>query len=89
MDDVATKIIEILKKHSDINDIVRAAHAWFMKRAPKRANLELQQSLQSLEVMIIDGWVWGTLNPKKPRLELSLKGEDGMIHRNRDVPRSA
>ncbi|MCB1552854.1 MAG: tryptophan 7-halogenase [Xanthomonadales bacterium] len=42
----------------------------------------LQFLLQSLEVMVTDGWVEAKLNPKRPRLELGTPFEGRLIHTN-------
>lgn len=34
----------------------------------------LHESMQALEVMLIDGWVWGQRNPKKPTIRMSADG---------------
>ncbi|MCB1636824.1 MAG: hypothetical protein KDI51_19710 [Xanthomonadales bacterium] len=42
----------------------------------------LQYLLQSLEVMVTDGWVEAKFNPKRPRLELGTPFEGRLIHTN-------
>jgi len=78
----------ILEKHSDINEMCRAAIRHLQHErglSPQHANFELQQAIQVLEVMIIEGWVVGELDASRPRLEIKSKKGDNMIHRNRDL----
>ena len=79
--------LKVMEKHSDINEMCRAAMAMFQSRGQSaaHANFELQQALQSLEVMLIEGWVVGEHDPKRPRLGIRSKKGDNMIHANRDV----
>lgn len=85
-------LFEVLQKVSAISDIGRALMAIYQevnKLPPARAQFEVQQSIQALEVMMIDGWVKGELDPTKGRLTVKDKGEKGMIHANRDVTAAA
>lgn len=78
----------ILEKHSDINEMCRAVIRHFQQErglSPQHANFELQQAIQALEVMILEGWVVGELDPSRPRLEIKSKKGDNMIHPNRDL----
>lgn len=79
---------KILERHSDINDMCRALIKHFQVErglSPAHANFELQQAIQVLEVMILEGWVKGELDPSRPRLEIKSKKGDNMIHANKDV----
>ncbi|MCC6677967.1 MAG: tryptophan 7-halogenase [Phycisphaerales bacterium] len=81
-------LFQVLKQVNAISDIGRALTAHyqnFYKLPPPRVQFELQQSIQALEVMLMDGWVVGSLDPTKGRLTVKDKGEKGMIHANRDV----
>jgi hypothetical protein len=49
-------------------------------RTTGHAARNYQKSLQSLEVMLTDGWVKGRLNRKKPRLQITTPSpEEGEI----------
>lgn len=79
-------LVEVLKKHSYIMDIARELMGIFQSRgnSPAQANIETQQAIQALEVMLIDGWVWGQLDPKRQRLVAS-DPKQAMIHANVDA----
>lgn len=80
--------IKILERCTDINDMCRTAMYHFQKErgmTPAHANFELQQAIQALEVMLLEGWVIGTYDPAKPRLTIKSKGGDNMIHKNHDA----
>jgi hypothetical protein len=82
--------IKILERCTDINDMCRMAMHHFQKErgmTPAHANFELQQAIQALEVMLLEGWVIGTYDPTKPRLTIKSKGGDNMIHKNHDAQR--
>lgn len=79
--------LKVMEKHSDINDMCRAVvgHYQAKGKSASHANFELQQAIQALEVMLLEGWVVGEHDPKRPRLGIRSKKGDNMIHTNRDV----
>ncbi len=80
-------LVELLGKTADVHEMLRQLHARFVSRGatPAEASVHVQQAVQCLEVMLMEGWVWGQVDPKKPMLQLKDKGEQSMIHKNRDV----
>ncbi len=80
--------LRIMETQSDINQMCREVLRLFMEKkgaTQAHANFELQQAIQALEVMLIEGWVVGEHDPKRPRLGIRSKKGDNMIHANRDV----
>jgi len=80
-------IVEVLRRRGKVtaDQLVRSLRALYQRQADAQtAGVLVQQAVQVLEVMVIDGWVRGsyreglsTLNVKQP--------EKGMIHENEDV----
>jgi hypothetical protein len=80
------QFVALLQQTSVISEIVNSLFAHYRKQgmdAP-RANFELQQAMQAFEVMLIDGWVWGQMDPSKGTLKIQDKKEGSMIHANTD-----
>jgi hypothetical protein len=42
-------------------------------------SLSFAQSMETLEAMIVDGWVLATLNPKRPLLRVEFQEEGYMM----------
>lgn len=79
-------VIEALKKHKSARAIYEALLLYFEQRrdlgAP--AKLLVQHALQALEVMLLEGWVQGSVKPGQPFLKLGTPTEGDIIHSNRD-----
>ncbi|WP_165777121.1 NAD(P)/FAD-dependent oxidoreductase [Paremcibacter congregatus] len=79
-------LIQVLQQHQDIATIAQALMQYLTKtKAAATPELGLQLALQSLEVMLLEGWVTGKLDKKKPRLNLNSPLEGQMIHKNKDL----
>jgi hypothetical protein len=81
------QLFSLLQQTSAIADIVNTLFAHYRSKGmdSARANYELQQAMQAFEVMLMDGWVWGQLDPSKGTLKISDKKEGSMIHATTDV----
>ncbi len=81
------QFVALLQTTNAISDICNTLLARYRKQGMDgpRANFELQQAIQAFEVMLIDGWVWGQMDPNKGTLKVSDKKEGSMIHTNLDV----
>ncbi len=83
--------LKVMETQSDINEMCRAAMRHFVQDRglkPAHANFEMQQAIQALEVMLIEGWIVGEMDPSRPCLGIRSKKGDNMIHTNRDVKMS-
>ncbi|GAB4383298.1 MAG: hypothetical protein Kow0022_02790 [Phycisphaerales bacterium] len=80
-------LVEHLQKHQAIADLVPALKRHYTRKGqpPDLVRINVQQALTTLEVLLIDGWVEGRLDPSKQRLNIRAGGEGSMIHVNRDV----
>jgi len=80
------QFVALLQKTSAISEICNTLLAHYRKQGMDgpRANFELQQALQAFEVMLIDGWVWGQMDPSKGTLKIQDKKDGSMIHANSD-----
>jgi flavin-dependent dehydrogenase len=74
------QVVRVLQEHSDISSIARAFQATGMQE--KSTSLGVQQRFASLETMLLDGWVVGKLDPKKPRIRFDI-GQNN-FHANTD-----
>ena len=79
-------LIQVLQKSADIADISKQILAYFSTASSTATpQLGLHYALQVLEVMLSEGWVKGTLDPRKARLKVSVPEEGDIVHANRDI----
>jgi len=80
-------LIAVLKKHRTAKAINDALLQYFASKATVVASraIALNHSLQALEVLLLDGWVEGKMDPRIPRFNLSTPDEGEIIHKNKDV----
>lgn len=64
----------VLKQHSDIMAIGRAFEQ--VAAQHRESGMGVQQMFASLENMLLDGWVTGKLDAKKPRMRFDLSGNN-------------
>lgn len=75
--------IEILKRYNDISDIIQQLLAYFQhKPLGATPQIALYYALQSLEVMLSEGWLQARFDPNRPRLTLTSPIEGAIIHRH-------
>lgn len=80
-------LIETLSRHQDIQSILSAISAASQQSLPaEHVALGTYQAMQTLEVMIADGWVIPKLDKKKPRLDLDTPVEGDLIHTDQNAP---
>ena len=78
-------LMEILKSKVTIEDIYIDLTHYFQHHQPAvNTKIALYHALQAMEVLLIEGWIKGTLDPRKSRLKLSTPEEGVIIHKNRD-----
>ena len=88
------RIIELLKKHSDLVEIARTLAQWEEQEdAVGGFKLSGGQALATIESMLLEGWITGKVNRKKPlhRFAPQETGDErGCFHPNRDeIPGAA
>lgn len=83
-------LVKLLEGHSDIHELVDALRRHYRAKGhpPDKIAVNVQQALVTLDVLLMDGWVEGKFDPRRKRLEIKSKGDQGMIHVNTDVARS-
>ncbi|MBM70476.1 MAG: hypothetical protein CME43_13490 [Haliea sp.] len=79
-------VVEVLKTHKTAQSIYEALHHYFQQRRDLGAPLQLlvHHALQALEVLLLEGWVQGSVKPGLPYLKLETPEEGQIIHTNRD-----
>jgi len=85
----AALLVEALKKTLTIDEVLQALrNAYHQRLPPDKAEIFVQQAVQVLEVMLIDGWVKGSLRKGKGATRLNIRQpKNAMIHENEDVQR--
>lgn len=80
-------LVEILKKHKTAQSIYQALLSYFKNKPDFIASptIALHHAFQALEVLLLEGWVEGKLDPRTPRLTLTTPEEGEIIHKNRDL----
>lgn len=79
-------VIELISKYSDITQFMQAADV-HLRNAEQhiKSSVTLQQCVATLEMMLVDGWINGKYNPKRPRIKVDFTGgktDQGI----RDIP---
>ncbi len=69
-------VLDLLAKYPDITDFLNAAQRMIQNDAHINSSIPLQQCAATLEMMIVDNWVTGKYNPKKPRVKVDFVGDD-------------
>ena len=79
---VHSHVVDVLKQCSNIQDIITGLR----QRVSIIGGFHIHDAISTLETMLIDGWVLGSLNKKKPRIRYDPpRGtDDHGIHSNRD-----
>lgn len=78
-------LVDQLRQGSDIGTLYKGLQRGFAQTlVPQHAQVALTQAVQTLEVMVSEGWVDAKLSKKKPKLDLNTPDEGGMIHLNKD-----
>ena len=79
-------LLNILNRSCEIEQIYQQLVSVLNSRfSPQHARVALHQALGCLEVMITEGWVKGSVNSQKPKLEISIPMEGELVHTHRDV----
>lgn len=77
---------QLLRRPTDMGTIYNTLLSALVKdRGPELARVALQHYLQSLEVMVTEGWVTGKFDPRKPKLTISTPEESKNVHPHRDT----
>jgi len=84
-------VIEVLRNHSDVLDIARTFARWEVnEQAIGGVKFSGDQALATVESMLLEGWITGRVNKKKPvrpLTPLASDGERSNFHPNRDTIR--
>jgi flavin-dependent dehydrogenase len=76
-------MVEILKQHTDVKEVLREVEKRCVLVPDGGKASEVFTYFQALEAMLLDGWVTGKLNPKKPTLNIS-QSSGGRLIRSSD-----
>ena len=70
-------VMDMVTKYPDITEFMTAAEI-NLRKAEKHigSSHTIQQCVATLEMMLIDGWITGKYNPKRPRVKLDFVGND-------------
>jgi len=85
-------LLALLIRHSDVWDLLAALRQQYGKlpnATPQNVSVNVQQAMMTLEVLLLDGWVTGELDPTRKTLNVRPSKEHAMIHRNEDVDGAA
>ncbi|MEM7568474.1 MAG: tryptophan 7-halogenase [Pseudomonadota bacterium] len=79
-------ILQVLQKAVAISDIHALLTQYFTANPGQGATpaLGIYHALQTLETLVLEGWVVGSNDRRKSRLKLSTPREGSIIHTNRD-----
>ncbi len=70
-------VMDALGKSPDITDFMRNTEAALRNlNGPAGKDLTLQQCVATLEMMLIDGWVVGKYDPKRPRIKIDVSSNE-------------
>ena len=76
-------LVKLLKQPMDIGTIHNTLQQVFAKQLdPQHTHVAMQHYMQTLEVMLGDGWVVGKYDPRKPKLSLATPEEGQYIHKH-------
>ncbi|HWB19608.1 MAG TPA: NAD(P)/FAD-dependent oxidoreductase [Phycisphaerales bacterium] len=79
-------LAEILKKTSDAATIYQSLIASFASRVPElHARVLAKHALNSLEVLLSEGWINASLDKKRPLLNVTTPREGAFIHASQPV----
>jgi flavin-dependent dehydrogenase len=84
-------LVEILEQYSDASHILQALTASMSKQFadPGHARVAIHHSIQTLEVMLSDGWVFGQRVKGKARLNIETPETGTTIHPNEEAATAA
>jgi len=79
-------VAQLVGKHPHTPDLLAALRAELSERlGPAAAGAGLHSALQGLELLLGEGWVVGSLDPSRPRLDLKSPDEGAIIHGHREI----
>ncbi|MFZ4508654.1 MAG: NAD(P)/FAD-dependent oxidoreductase [Fimbriimonas sp.] len=79
-------LVHVLNQERDADKIMRMLMPLLQKAGMGRnLNDAVHKAMQSLEGMLLDGWVVGSFNKKRPPFQLATYRETNVIHANRDI----
>jgi flavin-dependent dehydrogenase len=83
-------LVELLRLPTDVANLYNSLqHAFVQQLDPQHVGVAMQHHLQTLEVMLGDGWVIGKFDPRKPKLSMSTPDEGRIVHKHRDTAEDA
>ncbi|CAN5404389.1 hypothetical protein BH11PLA2_BH11PLA2_27890 [soil metagenome] len=79
-------LLRLLANPIDVATLLKQLQAFFAAREhPQHVGVSVKHAMQSLEVMLSEGWVKGSFNAALPRVNLVTPREGEYIHTNRDA----
>lgn len=70
-------VMDLVTKYPKIQDMLRAAEAVFKQSEQGfGTGLSVPQTMATLEMMLIDGWLVGKYDPKRPRIKVDFRSDD-------------
>ena len=74
-------LLKVLERTSDIQQISQGIQKIVQAQfSPQHAQVFFNHALQTLEVMVNEGWVKAKVDKKKPKLQLSTPNEGAFVH---------
>jgi flavin-dependent dehydrogenase len=78
-------LVKLLRQPAEIATIHAALMKLFTEQLePGHRKVALQHHMQTLEVMLNDGWVVGKFDPRKAKLSMTTPDEGVMIHKHQE-----
>ncbi|MFI4860764.1 MAG: NAD(P)/FAD-dependent oxidoreductase [Phycisphaerales bacterium JB063] len=81
------ELINLLQKTSDVQTILQVVGRSAAKLPPNRRQLAMTQFFQTLDVMVEQGWVRGSVDPSRPFMRMSTENSR-MIRNSHDTQRA-
>jgi flavin-dependent dehydrogenase len=80
-------VFKLLEKTDDITSFVQSLQRYALSRFQGvDRGVVVKESLQALEILVSEGWVEASLDPSRPRLQLSTPKEGGIIRSHVEYP---
>lgn len=79
-------LLQLLAQPTDVATLLKNLQITFYSSPATRGHMRtaIQHAVTTLEVMLNEGWVVGTLDPSRARLNLQTVTEGEFVHANRD-----
>ncbi len=78
-------LLDVIGQVSDIRSILSVLPKKLKEFDPEAGQHTVKKALQTMEVMLNDGWITGKLDPTKHRIKMETPEEGDIIHSNTDL----